>query len=112
MTFRNSTALDDERLHAALLRYTAPYRHDRLSVSVRYSRGADFSGTCFYRHGRIFVNIGRHVTFPYRLGTNIARARSNRTHWWRSTYYLTVADAYERFEPEAMRVLIESARCG
>lgn len=95
MEFSNSTALDDQQLHRMVLRYTAPYRYDKLRVAVRYSRGADFSGTCYYREARIFVNIGRHVSFPYTLGTNIAKARSNRTHWWRETYHLTVADGYQ-----------------
>ena len=95
MEFSNSTALDDLQLHRMILRYTAPYRHDKLCVAVRYSRGADFSGTCYYQEARIFVNIGRHIRFPYTLGTNIAKARSNNTHWWRETYHLTVADGYQ-----------------
>lgn len=93
--FRNSTTLDGERLHRMFLRHTAPYRHDTLEVAVRYSRGADFSGTCQYRDARIFVNLGRHVRFPYELSTNIAKARSNGTHWWRETYRVQVADAYQ-----------------
>jgi hypothetical protein len=64
-------------------------------VAVRYSRGADFSGTCYYRDGRIFINLGRHVRYPYRLGTHIAKSESNHTHWWRPTYYLTVRDGYQ-----------------
>lgn len=95
MEFRNSTALDGQRLYRLFLRHTVPFRHDGLRVSVRYSRGADFSGTCFYRDARIYVNLGRHVKFPYALGTQVARARSNRTHWWRETYRLTVGDAYQ-----------------
>jgi hypothetical protein len=95
MEFRNSTDLDSERLLALFLRYSEPYRHDRLRVSVRYSRGADFSGTCFYRDARIFVNLGRHVRYPYSMGTQIARAKSNRTHWWREIYRLSIADPYQ-----------------
>ena len=95
MEFRNSTDLDSDRLLALFLRYSEPYRHDRLRVSVRYSRGADFSGTCFYRDARIFVNLGRHVRYPYAMGTQIARAKSNRTHWWRAIYRLSIADPYQ-----------------
>jgi hypothetical protein len=95
MQFRNSTALDGARLEALFLRHTAPYRHDRLKVHVRPSRGADFSGTCFYRDARLFVNLGPHNRYPYAVGTHLARARSNRTHWWRETYRLIVADAYQ-----------------
>jgi len=95
MEFRNSTGLDGKRLHRLFLDHTAPYRHDRLRVAVRYSRGADFSGTCYYREARIFVNVGRHVRFPYSLGTHIAKARSNRTHWWLDTYHLDIADGHQ-----------------
>ena len=95
MEFRNSTDLDDGRLHNLFVRHTAPYRHDRLRVSVRYSRGADFSGTCYYREARIFVNLGKHLGYPYLMGTNVARAQSNATHWWRETYHVSLADAYQ-----------------
>lgn len=95
MEFSNRTALETGRLYRLFLRHTQPYRHDALVVSVRYSRGADFSGTCYYRDARIYVNLGRHVTFPYALGTHIARAESNRTHWWREIYRLTLHDAYQ-----------------
>ena len=93
MDFRNSTDLDDARLYAMFLRHTAPYRHDRLKVHVRYSRGADFSGTCYYREARILVNLGRHNRYPYSLNTNIAKAQSTHNGWRREAYQLIVADA-------------------
>ncbi len=95
MDFRNSTELDAQTLHRLYVQHTRPYRHDKLVVRVRYSRGADFSGTCYYTEARILVNLGRHVTYPYRLGTHIARSKSNRTHWWRETYRLVVKTRYE-----------------
>jgi hypothetical protein len=75
------------------LRHTAPYRHDRLAVRVRYSRGADFSGTCYYREARIHVNLGRHNRYPYTLRTAIAKAQATQTGWRRELFRLTVADA-------------------
>ena len=93
MDFRNSTDLDDARLYAMFLRHTVPFRHDRLTVRVRYSRGADFSGTCYYREARILVNIGHHNRYPYAMGTNIAKARSTRSGWCREVYYVTLANA-------------------
>lgn len=69
--------------------------HDGLAVSVRYSRGAEFSGTCYYETDRIFVNLGRKNRYPYQLLTNIARPRSNRTHWWRELFALELSDSYE-----------------
>jgi hypothetical protein len=95
MDLHNSTSLDTERLRQMFVRHTLPYRHDKLKVRVRYSRGAEFSGTCYYGHGQILVNLGRHNRYPFTLATGIAKARSNRTHWWRPTYQLTVADAYQ-----------------
>ncbi len=95
MDFRNLTELDTARLQRMVLRHTYPYRHDPLSVCVRYSRGADFSGACYYRDSRIFVNLGRNNRYPYTLVTHVARAQSNRTHWWREGYRLVLADAYQ-----------------
>jgi hypothetical protein len=93
MDFRNSTDLDSTRLYAMFLRHTAPYRHDRLKVYVRYSRGADFSGTCYYRESRILVNLGRRNCYPYSLNTNIAKAQSTHNGWRREVYQLIVANA-------------------
>lgn len=95
MDFANSTNLDTARLERLCIRHAWPYRHDKLTVRVRYGRGADFSGTCYYTHSRVFINLGRRNKYPYLLGTNIARSCSNRTHWWRETYRLTIADAYQ-----------------
>jgi hypothetical protein len=95
MRFINTTDLDTEKLHRLILRHTAPYAHDRLTITVRYSRRADFSGACYYRGGRIFVNLGRSNRYPYTLGTYIAKARSYATHWSREVFRLTVADAYQ-----------------
>lgn len=95
MDFANATELDSRRLEDAFLRHTAPYRHRELTVRVRYTRRADFSGSCYYQRQRIFVNIGRRLTYPYRLVTHVARSRCNATHWWREGYRLVVADAYQ-----------------
>ncbi len=84
MKFSNRTLLDGARLRELFERHSAPYRHDALSVRVRYSRSADFSGVCFYRDSRIHINLGRHNRYPYRLATHVARARSNSRYWWRS----------------------------
>ncbi|MBK9126582.1 MAG: hypothetical protein IPM13_02135 [Phycisphaerales bacterium] len=94
MDFANTTVLDSERLERLLLRHTAPYRHDRLIVRVRRSRGADFSGACYYATSRIFVNLGSRNQYPYLLATHIARSQSNATHWWRESFRVLVADAY------------------
>jgi len=78
-----------------LRRHSQGWRCGALTVVVRPSRGADFSGTCHYARKRIYVNVGQHVVYPYRAPTRLARARSNRTHWWKPVYTLELADAYQ-----------------
>lgn len=94
MYLRNTTRLDTGTLQRLLLRHTSPWRHDGLRVFVRYGRGADFSGRCYYREGRILVNLGRQNRYPYRLATYVAKAQSYRTHWTREIYYLVLPDAF------------------
>lgn len=114
MDFANVTDLDSRRLERLFLRHTVPYRHDRLAVRVRYTRRAEFSGTCFYQTSRIFVNIGRRVVYPYRLVTHVAKSRCNATHWWREAYRLVVADAYQLalfiYLHELFHFLVKAAR--
>lgn len=95
MEFHNRTSLDSGRLYALLVRHSCPYRHDRLIVRFRFSRAADFSGACYYASNRIFVNLGRHLRFPYTLATHLARAHSRDNVWWRELYYLTLHDGYQ-----------------
>lgn len=93
MELINSTALDSERLRATFERHTEPYDHTRLWVRVRYSRKADYSGTCYYRNQRIFVNIGRRVVYPYTLGTYLAKARTQGSFWTRDVFQLHLGEA-------------------
>jgi hypothetical protein len=95
MKLHNATHLDGAELSERLGRYTVPWDTDDLEVFVRPSRGADFSGTCRYDRDRIYVNVGRRVKYPYRMGTNLARARSSARHWWKPTYVIELADAYQ-----------------
>ncbi|MCZ6815882.1 MAG: hypothetical protein O7F76_04180 [Planctomycetota bacterium] len=95
MDFRNSTQLDGDRLERMFLNALERWPHDRLRVFVRYSRGAEYSGTCFYRDGRIYVNLGPKNRYPFRIETCIARARSNTTCWWRESYGIEVGSPYE-----------------
>jgi len=110
----NATNLDDARLQRMCLDAVAQWRTDGLTVRVRYSRGADFSGTCYYQTRRIFVNLGRHLLYPYRMGTHLARACSDRHHWWKPIYTLQLADPYQVvlfvFLHECFHFLIKRAR--
>jgi hypothetical protein len=93
MTLKNTTDLSTARLEALILPYDRIWACGKLTVLVRYSRGADFSGTCLYVKRRIHVNLGRHVVYPYRMSTYVARARSNRRRWWKEDYTIELADA-------------------
>jgi hypothetical protein len=93
--FRNTTQLDSNLLRAMFSEAIAGWPLDGLVVSVRYSRGADFSGTCYYKEGRIYVNLGRNNTYPYAVPVQVARAESDKHHWWRELYSVEAADAYQ-----------------
>jgi hypothetical protein len=95
MELVNRTELDFDRLRRMLDREIDGWPHERVHATVRYSRGADFSGTCYDRKGTIYVNVGRHVVYPYAMRTHIARAKSNATHWWKELYTVRIADAYQ-----------------
>lgn len=95
MELRNSTTLSSARLYDLFLGGAAGWRHDGLDVRVRYSRGAEFSGSCHYATRRLHINLGRDNTYPYTLKTHIARARSETDHWWRELYRVDLADAYQ-----------------
>jgi hypothetical protein len=62
---------------------------------VRYSRGADFSGACYYRDNRIFINLGLHLGYPYMFATHLSRARTTRNGWQRDVFRVEVSDAYQ-----------------
>jgi hypothetical protein len=94
MKLSNSTHLSTPKLEKVLLRAIDGWPHDGVDVRVRYSRGADFSGTCNYTSGRILVNLGRHNSYPYSLDTMIARPQSDSRYWWRELYSVEVRDAY------------------
>ena len=93
--FRNRTGLDSGRLRALFLEAVAGWPTGGLSVLVRYSRGSEFSGACYYKSSRIFVNIGRGNTYPYRLMTYVAAAKATRFGWRREAYSLELGNAYE-----------------
>ena len=67
----------------------------KLVTRVRYSRSAEFSGTCFYDRRLITVNIGRQLRFPYDMYTSLARARSNATLWWKPACKVILNDSYQ-----------------
>lgn len=78
-----------------MLAHVARWSHDALHVWVRHSRSAPFSGTCYYRRNRIYVNVGRSVRYPHDVATHIARARGVGGTWRRELYRIELQDAYQ-----------------
>lgn len=95
MRLHNTTHLDTDRLKGMILAAIDGWPRGGLDVRVRYSRGAEFSGTCYYRTARININLGRTNVYPYLVRAGIARAWSNRRSWGREIYSVPVADAYQ-----------------
>lgn len=64
-------------------------------VRVRYSRGADFSGTCVYATQRIYINLGQHLRFPYTMNTHIARGKKHLGQWVKPAYTVEFTDGLQ-----------------
>ena len=95
MIFKNTTHLQDATLRRMFVRATQTWPVDGLEVRIRYSRGSDFSGSCFYLSRRVHVNLGRHLTYPYLMETFIARTISAPTSWYKPLYTIELADGYQ-----------------
>lgn len=112
--FGNTTDLSDVRLLALCHEAAVPWSLGRITLRVRYSRGADFSGTCFYADRRIYINLGRHLEYPYRLHTNLARTRTAGRQWYKPIYTLDLEDGYQLalfiFLHELYHLLVKRAR--
>jgi hypothetical protein len=93
--FSNRTSLDNRRLRALIEEGVAGWNTGALRVRIRYSRGADFSGSCYYTTQRIFLNVGKHLKYPYRLRTHLARARVTGRQWFKPRYAIELADGYQ-----------------
>ena len=114
MDFHNSTDLDGERLRSLCEDGLTGWAPGDFVVRVRYSRGADFSGTCFYRDRRVYINLGRHLSYPYRMKTYLARAKTVGRYWFKPLHTLEISDAYQVvlfvFLHELYHLLIRKAR--
>jgi hypothetical protein len=113
-SLRNTTRLDTLRLLRRFGEAMSDWPVEGLRVWVRASRGADYSGTCYPREGRIYVNFSPRLIFPYRLHVQVARGRTVRGVWRRSLHALQVPGAEELvtfvFLHECCHWLIHKAR--
>lgn len=112
--FSNSTDLPDARLLALFREGMAGWAVGTVTLRVRYSRGADFSGTCFYTDRRIYINLGRHLVYPYSMATNLARTKQVGDRWYKPIYRLELKDACQVvlfvFMHELYHLLVKRAR--
>jgi len=110
----NKTALSTSKLQRMFLSATAGWSAPRLKVTVRYSRSSPYSGTFGISPPRIYVNIGRKNRYPLKVETSIAKTRSLGRSWWKPTYSIYPADAYQLalfvFLHEFYHYLIHRAR--
>ncbi len=80
---------------ALVSHYTCGWRVGGVVVRIRYTKSTAYSGTCFYKDRRIYVNVGRKLRYPFRMATHLARAKSNGRTWYRPAYFLTLRDGHE-----------------
>ncbi len=95
MIIYNRTSLDTRKIEAMLLRHVDGWPHDTVHVYIRHSRSAAFSGSCYYDTGRLYINLGRNVRYPYKLPARIARARTRGRYWFRPGHFVILQDAYQ-----------------
>ena len=95
MDIINNTDLDTRRIEAMFSRATAAWPAPNLKVTLRYSRGAKYSGTFASDPSRIYVNIGRTNRYPLKIETAVARAKSSQNCWWKPLYHINVQNAYQ-----------------
>lgn len=93
--FANATHLSSDRLFDLFLNGLRGWNVGRITVRVRYTRSTDFSGTCFYADKRVFINLGKHLRYPYRMDTHIAKAQRWGNVWRRPLYSMELKDAYQ-----------------
>lgn len=92
--FHNSTELSDAKLRTMCLDALNGWHVGGPIVRVRYSRSADFSGTCIYADRQIYINLGRHLVYPYGMKTNLAKVKTTGRGWRRPVYIVEMKTAY------------------
>ncbi len=95
LDFSNTTHLDDNQLQNMIMHATDGWSVGDVVVRVRYSRGADFSGTCVYATQRIYINLGKHLRYPYIMNTHIARGKTHLGQWGKPAYTVEFADGLQ-----------------
>ena len=112
--FKNTTHLAGDQILAMCEEGMRGWAVGSIILRIRYSRGADFSGTCFYADRRVYINLGPHLKYPYRMDTNLAKVKLSGTRWRRPIYSMELKDAYQVvlfvFMHELYHLLVKKAR--
>ena len=112
--FFNSTSLSTPRLRDLCAEAVHGWAVGALSVRFRHSRSTDFSGSCYYATQRIYVNIGRHVTYPYAMATHVGRARTVGRRWYKPACVVQLEDGLQLamfiFMHELYHLLVKRAK--
>ncbi len=110
----NTTDLCTDSLLAHFREGIDGWTTGRMTVRVRHSRSTDFSGSCYYAARRIFINVGRHLAYPYRMLTHLARTKTAGRRWYKPACSIELADANELvvfvFMHELYHLLVKKAK--
>ena len=83
-------------------------RMDAITAHVHYAKRE------YYTSRKIYVNLGRQLVYPYRMGTNLGRARTVGRRWCRPVYTIELRDGFEVvlfvFLHELYHLLVKHAR--
>lgn len=114
MEIVNKTELDSKKIVSMILKATNSWQTPRLKVTIRYSRGAKYSGTYIANPPRIYVNIAKNNRYPMKLETSIAKAQTIGRYWWKPIYHIRLENPYQLvlfvFMHEFYHYLIHRAR--
>lgn len=93
--FHNSTELSSRVLERGCNECIEGWNVGTILLRIRYSRGADFSGTCFYDQRKIYINLGKHLVYPYPMNTHLARSVTIGRRWFKPIYRINIENGIQ-----------------
>jgi len=112
--FHNSTALSSTVLERLCNECIVGWNVGTILLRIRYSRGADFSGTCIYDQRKIYINMGKHLVYPYSMNTHLARSVTIGRRWFKPIYIMKIENGIQLamfiFMHELYHLLVRRAR--
>ncbi len=112
--FHNTTTLSSQTLERLCNECIEGWNVGSILLRIRDSRGADFSGTCFYDQRKIYINIGKHLVYPYAMNTHLACAVTIGRRWFKPIYVINIENGIQLamfiFMHELYHLLVRRAR--